>query len=215
VTASGIPQVGGPLWSASRRLPSAPSCRPEPCPLHSGGGSAPRHRGFPRSTFPRYRIAQSVQGFSPRFPSGLSVLCMHAAIAAKNSANIRQLFLHIHLIRALHTTECPLPSHMQHTSPRTPAIPRSAPVPRTKASGTVPSHQEHFGAHQTQTWAAQSVRDSAEQLPSLTTTPKAGSCPCQCGYTGGTKSSESVLGWYSELDTSHPMSWLHLGQYFV
>ena len=132
---------------------------------------------------------------------GIAAKKIQQALAASKLGRAIYRFLHIHLIRTRpppDTTECPLPSHM-HTSPRPPAIPPQRAYSKN-LNGSVPSHQEHFGAHQTQTWVAQSVRDSAEQLPSLST-PKAGSCPCKL-WLHRNKDPE-VLGWYSELDTIH------------
>jgi hypothetical protein len=80
VTASGIPQAAGGLPPCGPRAVDTRQAVLSPAALlHSGGGSAPVHRA-PRNTFPGYRIAQSVQGSSPRFHSGLSLLCMHAAL---------------------------------------------------------------------------------------------------------------------------------------
>jgi hypothetical protein len=193
--------VGCPLWSASRRLSRQrlPAARSLAAAQQRGQCSpivASPAAPFLGAVLPSW--SKSLHRAS--FLGIVCYACMRQ-LRPEDSANIRQLSAHFtsSAPSTPQNARCP-PSHM-HTSPRAPAIPHSAPVPRTKASGTVPSHQEHFRAHQTQTWVAQSVRDSAEQLPSLTTTPKAGSCPCPCGYTG-TKSSEPVLGWHFELDTS-------------
>lgn len=86
-----------------------------------------------------YRIAQSVQGPSPRFLSGPSLVCTHAVLRPRRLSNKRgclelgraiHCFRHFHIIRGvgvphtsfpprIHTTKCPLLTCT--TCPRHPA----------------------------------------------------------------------------------------------
>lgn len=127
-----MPQVG---CSPVVREPSTPvsAFLPPTALLHSGGA-------MPPSWLPpqhlSYRIAQSVQGPSPRFLSGPSLVCTHAVLRPRRLSNKRgclelgraiHCFRHFHIIRGvgvphtsfpprIHTTKCP-PPHMHNLSP--------------------------------------------------------------------------------------------------
>lgn len=116
------------------REPSTPvsAFLPPTALLHSGGA-------MPPSWLPpqhlSYRIAQSVQGPSPRFLSGPSLVCTHAVLRPRRLSNKRgclelgraiHCFRHFHIIRGvgvphtsfpprIHTTKCP-PPHMHNLS---------------------------------------------------------------------------------------------------
>lgn len=157
-----------------------------------------------------YRIAQSVQGPSPRFLSGPSLVCTHAVLRPRRLSNKRgclelgraiHCFRHFHIIRGVGVPHTSFPPpHMHNLSPpsrtarlfeESQRLVRSPPSKSTLATCR----------NRTLTrlgWPNQ-ARDSAEQLPSLTT-PKAGSCPRRCGYTR--RKSSEVRGWHSEFDTS-------------
>lgn len=112
----GIPQVG---CAPVVREPSTPASAflPPTALLHSRGAMPPTW--LPPQQL-SYRIAQSVQGPSPRFLFGLSLVCTHAVLRPRRLSNTAaSSWEHSRRGRAAHlthTTKCP-PPHMHNLPP--------------------------------------------------------------------------------------------------
>lgn len=174
-------------------------------------------RGFPRNTFPTVLPSQSKGLHRASFPGlvwyarmryGQGDSATNAAASSWDAPSIAFGTFTSFAAWACRTPPSPHESTRQNaplltctTCPRHPA--QRACLKNLNGSFRSPPSKSPLATCRNRTltrlgWPNQ-TRDSAEQLPSLTT-PKAGSCPRRCGYTR--RKSSEVRGWHSEFDTS-------------